>query len=62
VEIVTRAHQRDLEDEAGSALRVSWPEFAFHDAVAQQHSERVGRYFAEDNVLILEERRVAAGG
>jgi hypothetical protein len=62
VEIVTCADRPDLEDEAGAAFRVKWPEFIFHDPVSRRHIERVEKYFGEYNILVLDEGRVVAGG
>lgn len=62
MEFVTRADRPDLEDQVREAFRVKWPEFIFHDPVAHEYGERVGRYFAVLDVLLLDEDRVLAGG
>jgi len=61
VEIVTAADRRDLEDEAEAAIRGKWPEFILHDPVSRRLFERVERYFAEYDILVLDEGRVVAG-
>jgi hypothetical protein len=38
--IVTTSDRRDLDDEARSALRETWPEFIFHDLVVPQSRTR----------------------
>lgn len=62
MDVVTFADRPDLEDEAHALLRVKWPEFIFHDAVTGKYIERVGKYFARYDVLLLDEGRVVAGG
>jgi GNAT superfamily N-acetyltransferase len=61
-EVVTVAERRDLDEEAGAAFRERWPEFIFHDSIPPQYMGRVDKYFGEFNVLLLDQRRVAAGG
>jgi hypothetical protein len=62
VQFVTRSDRPDLDDQVREAFRVKWPEFIFHDPVAHEYAERVGRYFADLDVLLLDEDRVVAGG
>lgn len=61
-DVVTSAERPDLADEASAAFRQRWPEFIFHDAVAKRYLDRVSRYFADYDVLLLDEGRVVAGG
>jgi len=61
MEAVTSADRPDLVGEAREAFRVKWPEFIFHDPISSAHLERVGSYFPQFDVLILDEGRVAAG-
>lgn len=62
VEFVTRADRPDLDSGVAEAFRAEWPEFVFHDQVAARHIDRVGRYFRDFDVLLLEDGRVVAGG
>lgn len=61
MEAVTSGDRPDLAAEAGEAFRVRWPEFIFHDPVSRAHIERVQRYFAGFDVLLLDAGAVAAG-
>jgi GNAT superfamily N-acetyltransferase len=62
IEVVTSSSRPDLADEAGAAFREGWPEFVFHDPVAHEHTERVGRYFSDYDLLVLDDGAVVAGG
>lgn len=62
IEIVTTAERQDLDDEARAALRGVWPEFIFHDPLADAYIERVGAYFPRYDVLLLARGEVVAGG
>jgi GNAT superfamily N-acetyltransferase len=61
LEVVTAA-DHDLDEQAASAFRPVWPEFIFHDPVAAEHIGRVGTYFRQYDVLLLDDDRVVAGG
>ena len=41
LEIVTTSERPDLDNEARAAFRQDWPEFIFHDPVANEHIGRV---------------------
>ena len=62
MDVVTTCDRPDLEDEAGAAFRVKWPEFIFHDPIAKQDVAPVAEYFTHYDVLLLDEGRVVAGG
>jgi GNAT superfamily N-acetyltransferase len=61
-EVVTAADRPDLDDQARAALRAGWPEFIFHDPVGSEYIGRVGDYFGEYDILVLEAGEVVAGG
>jgi GNAT superfamily N-acetyltransferase len=61
-EIVTSSARPELGEEAAAGFRERWPEFIFHDPVPPRYMSRVNDYFAELNILILIDGRVAAGG
>lgn len=62
IEIVTSADRPDLDDQARAALRSGWPEFIFHDQVARAYLDRIGDYFPQYDVLLLDRGDVVAGG
>jgi GNAT superfamily N-acetyltransferase len=62
LEIVTSADRPDLDDEARAAFRPGWPEFVFHDQVAHEYIGRVGDYFPQYDILVLDRGEVVAGG
>ncbi|HET8604819.1 MAG TPA: GNAT family N-acetyltransferase [Marmoricola sp.] len=62
MEIVLSQDRPDLEKEAGEAFRERWPEFIFHDAVPKRYMPRVGEYFGDYDILLLDDGKVAAGG
>lgn len=62
MDVVTSSERPDLEDEAGAAFRVKWPEFIFHDPIAKQYLAQVAECFPQYDVLLLDEGRVVAGG
>lgn len=61
-DIVTTSTRPDLEGEAEAAFRERWPEFIFHDPVSRNYIGRVQEYFADYDILVLVDGRVAAGG
>jgi hypothetical protein len=62
MDVVTSSERPDLEDEAGAAFRVKWPEFIFHDPISKQYVTEVAERFPRYDVLLLDEGRVVAGG
>jgi len=62
MDVVTSSKRPDLDDEAGAAFRVKWPEFIFHDPIAKQYLAPVAECFPQYDVLLLDEGRVVAGG
>ena len=62
MDVVTSCERPDLEDEAGAAFKVKWPEFIFHDPIAKQYVSQVAQCFPQYDVLLLDEGRVVAGG
>lgn len=62
MDVVTSNERPDLEDEAGAAFRVKWPEFIFHDPIAKQYVAQVAECFPQYDVLLLDKGRVVAGG
>jgi hypothetical protein len=62
MDVVTSSERPDLEDEAGAAFKVKWPEFIFHDPIAKQYVAQIARCFPQYDVLLLDEGRVVAGG
>jgi hypothetical protein len=62
MDVVASNERPDLEDEAGAAFRVKWPEFIFHDPIAKQYVAQVAECFPQYDVLLLDGGRVVAGG
>ena len=62
MDVVTSSERLDLEEQAGAAFRVKWPEFIFHDPIAKQYAAQVAEYFPQYDVLLLDGGRVVAGG
>jgi len=62
MQVVVSNERHDLEDQARQAFRVRWPEFIFHDPVADAYVERVGEYFASWDLWLVDEDSVVAGG
>ena len=62
LDVITTSSRRDLEEEAGAAFRERWPEFIFHDPIPPKYIGRVHEYFADYDVLLLIDGKVAAGG
>ncbi|MHB1575138.1 MAG: hypothetical protein ACYCX9_01300, partial [Candidatus Dormibacteria bacterium] len=62
IEAVTASLRPDLEAEARVAFHSVWPEFIFHDPVSREYIDRVGDYFKEYDVLLLDQGEVVAGG
>lgn len=60
--VVTHGDRPDLHDQLPDAFRDVWPEFIFHDAVAQKYIARVDEYFAFFGILIVDQGQVIAGG
>ncbi len=52
--IVTFAERPDLAEHASETTRSAWPEFMFHDPVANRYWERLERCFPEYQFLILD--------
>ena len=61
-EFVTTSARPDLESEADGVFRERWPEFIFHDPISKKYIERVGAYFGEFDVYLLDAGQVVAGG
>jgi hypothetical protein len=62
LDIVTSSDRPDLVQQVTTTFRPLWPEFIFHDPVADEYRDRVGRYFPAFDLLILEGSEVVAGG
>ncbi|NUR06020.1 MAG: hypothetical protein HOQ22_12985 [Nocardioidaceae bacterium] len=62
MDVVTSSERPDLEQEAGAAFKERWPEFVFHGTAGPTYLPLVSTYFAEYDVLLLDEGTVAAGG
>lgn len=62
LDVVTASARPDLDDQAAAAFRQRWPEFIFHDPVPPQYMDRVHAHFADYDIFVLSEGRVAAGG
>ena len=62
IEAVTASLRPDLEEEARVAFHPVWPEFIFHDPVSRDYIDRVGDYFKEYDLLLLDQAEVVAGG
>jgi len=60
--VVTVADRPDQNDEAEAAFRERWPEFVFHDQLANACLERVDQYFPQFQIRVLADGAVAAGG
>ncbi|HEY2443715.1 MAG TPA: GNAT family N-acetyltransferase [Streptosporangiaceae bacterium] len=60
--VVTSGDRPDLDDEAGAAFRVEWPEFIFHDPVSNAYIDRVEQYFPRYSIMLLDDGEVVAGG
>ncbi|WP_405647126.1 hypothetical protein [Streptomyces uncialis] len=53
----------DLHERAEEIFSAGWPEFIFHDPVADQQMDRVRQWFGELNLLLVDgEDRIVAGG
>lgn len=62
LEIVTTADRDDLHHQFPDAFRSSWPEFIFHDPVANTYAAAVQERFAAYDVTIVLGEVVVAGG
>lgn len=62
MEVVESRQRPNLEEQARASFRMGWPEFIFHDPIANASTERVGEYFAEWDLWVIDEGRVVAGG
>lgn len=47
---------------AAAVFRERWPEFVFHDDVPKRYLGRAREYFAQYDIMVLEEGAVVAGG
>ena len=61
-QIVTTSERHDLDEQAEAAFRPGWPEFIFHDPISSKYIGRVGTYFPQYDVLLLDNGQVVAGG
>ncbi|WP_445396146.1 hypothetical protein ACSMX9_21535 [Streptomyces sp. LE64] len=53
----------DLHAQAEAVFTAGWPEFVFHDPVADRHMDRVRQWFGEWNLLLVDGAdRIVAGG
>ncbi|WP_328459523.1 hypothetical protein [Streptomyces sp. NBC_00448] len=53
----------DLHGQADEVFSAGWPEFIFHDSLADRQMDRVRRWFGDLNLLLVDdEDRIAAGG
>ncbi|AQZ67024.1 unnamed protein product [[Actinomadura] parvosata subsp. kistnae] len=60
---VVFADRPDLHEQADTIFSADWPEFIFHDPVADQYLDRVREYFRQLSLLLLDDDgRIAAGG
>lgn len=62
MEVVLTRDRPDLEKAVEEAFRERWPEFIFHDAVAEKYLLRVQELFRAYDILLLDDGKVAAGG
>lgn len=62
LEVVTNADRPDLSEQVTAVFRPLWPEFIFHDPIDARYSDRVGTYFAQYDVLVLDGSDVVTGG
>jgi GNAT superfamily N-acetyltransferase len=62
LEIVTTVERSDLHDQFPDAFRSSWPEFIFHDPVANTYVVAVQERFGAFDVTIVQGELVVAGG
>ncbi len=62
LQIVTASERHDLDEQAEAAFRPGWPEFIFHDPISSEYIGRVGTYFPQYDVLLLDDGQVVAGG
>ncbi|WP_201776253.1 GNAT family N-acetyltransferase [Streptacidiphilus melanogenes] len=61
-EIVTTARRPDLHQQARKALRGGWPTFVLHDPLSNAYRRQVETYFADYDLLLLEDGEVVADG
>ncbi|MGW1143653.1 hypothetical protein ACWD6I_01050 [Streptomyces sp. NPDC002454] len=53
----------DLHERAEEIFSTGWPEFIFHDPVADQRMDRARRWFGALNLLLVDAAdRIVAGG
>ena len=62
LEIIISSDRPEIGEQAAGAFRQIWPEFIFHDPVAAGYLSRIGTYFDQYDVLLLDEDEVVAGG
>ena len=60
MEIVTSSAYPELQEMAGEAFRVKWPEFIFHDPVSREFVGRVGELFPQFDLLLRDGDAVLA--
>jgi hypothetical protein len=61
-EIVTTAQREDLHEQFATAFKRSWPEFIFHDAITHQFTAAVQERYARNDVTVISDNHVVAGG
>ncbi|MGW3351594.1 hypothetical protein ACWDA3_50560 [Nonomuraea rubra] len=60
---VVFADRPDLHEQANTIFSAGWPEFIFHDRIADRYLERVQAFFAHLSLLLLDaDDQIAAGG
>ncbi|MGN6795046.1 MAG: GNAT family N-acetyltransferase [Streptosporangiaceae bacterium] len=62
LEVVTSADHPDLGEQLTEVFRPVWPEFIFHDPVADEYIGRVEAYFPQYNLFVLDGPDVVTGG
>lgn len=62
LEVVTAADRADLKDAVRAAFREQWPEFVYHDKLANEYGPRVETSFREFHIWLMHEGSVVAGG
>ena len=62
MEVLESRQRPDLEKQVRVAFRERWPEFIFHDPISNASIDKVGEYFAEWDLWVIDDGRVVAGG
>ncbi len=63
LELFVFDHRPDLHEQADGIFSAGWPEFIFHDPVADVRMSRVREWFGELSLLLVDgEDRIVAGG